>query len=48
MEEILPVYNGGNFSPVMDQTTHQFHKWVTGNLILSMKVILIMGLTRLW
>ena len=28
-----PVYNGGNFSPVMDQPTHQFHKWVANNLI---------------
>ena len=28
-----PIYNGGNFSPVMDQPTHQFHKWVIGNLI---------------
>ena len=28
-----PVYNGGNFSPVMDNPTHQFHKWVAGNLI---------------
>ena len=28
-----PVYNGGNFSPIMDQPTHQFHKWVAGNLI---------------
>ena len=28
-----PVYNGGNFSPVMDNPTHQFHKWVVGNLI---------------
>ena len=28
-----PSYNGGNFSPTMDQPTHQFHKWVTGNLI---------------
>ena len=27
-----PVYNGGNFSPIMDQPTHQFHKWVAGNL----------------
>ena len=27
------VYNGGNFSPVMGQPTHQFHKWVAGNLI---------------
>ena len=28
-----PVYNGGNFSPVMDNPTHQFHKWIAGNLI---------------
>ena len=28
-----PVYNGGNFSPVMDQPTHQFHKWIVNNLI---------------
>ena len=28
-----PAYNGGNFSPVMDQPTHQFHKWVANNLI---------------
>ena len=28
-----PVYNGGNFSPVMDNPTHQFHKWVAGYLI---------------
>ena len=28
-----PIYNGGNFSPVMDQSTHQFHKWVAKNLI---------------
>ncbi|WP_440909798.1 aromatic ring-hydroxylating oxygenase subunit alpha [Candidatus Pelagibacter sp.] len=28
-----PVYNGGNFSPVMDQPTHQFHKWVATNLL---------------
>jgi len=27
-----PAYNGGNFSPVMDQPTHQFHKWVTESL----------------
>ena len=27
-----PVYNGGNFSPVMDQPTHQFHKWVVESL----------------
>ena len=28
-----PAYNGGNFSPVMDQPTHQFHKWVAESLI---------------
>ena len=28
-----PVYNGGNFSPVMDKPTHQFHKWVAKSLI---------------
>ena len=28
-----PVFNGGNFSPVMDKPTYQFHKWVAGNLI---------------
>ena len=28
-----PSYNGGNFSPIMDNPTHQFHKWVAGNLI---------------
>ncbi len=28
-----PVYDGGNFSPVMDQPTHQFHKWVVESLI---------------
>ncbi len=27
-----PAYNGGNFSPIMDQPTHQFHKWVANNL----------------
>ena len=27
------VYNGGIFSPIMDQPTHQFHKWVAQNLI---------------
>ena len=27
------VYNGGNFSPIMDNPTHQFHKWVATNLI---------------
>ena len=29
-----PVYNGGNFSPVMDTPTHQFHKWVATNLLI--------------
>jgi len=28
-----PAYNGGNFSPDMDNPTHQFHKWVATNLI---------------
>ena len=28
-----PAYNGGNFSPIMDNATHQFHKWVATNLI---------------
>jgi len=28
-----PVYNGGNFSPIMDQPTHQFHKWVSKTLM---------------
>ena len=28
-----PVYNGGNFSTVMDNPTHHFHKWVAQNLI---------------
>ena len=28
-----PVYNGGNFSPVMDNPTHHFHKWVAQNLV---------------
>ena len=28
-----PVYNGGNFSPVMDKPTHQFHKWVANSLM---------------
>ncbi len=27
-----PVYNGGNFSPVMDNPTYQFHKWIANNL----------------
>ena len=28
-----PSYNGGNFSPVMDNSTHHFHKWVAKNLV---------------
>ena len=28
-----PIYNGGNFSPIMDQPTHQFHKWIASNLM---------------
>ena len=28
-----PAYNGGNFSPIMDNPTHQFHQWVAKNLI---------------
>ncbi len=28
-----PSYNGGNFSPIMDNPTHHFHKWVAKNLI---------------
>jgi choline monooxygenase len=28
-----PAYNGGNFSPIMDNPTHHFHKWVVTNLI---------------
>ena len=27
-----PIYNGGNFSPVMDNPTHHFNKWVAENL----------------
>ena len=27
------AYNGGNFSPDMDNPTHQFHKWVSSNLV---------------
>ena len=26
-------YNGGNFSPDMDNPTHHFHKWVTNNIV---------------
>ncbi len=28
-----PSYNGGNFSPVMDNPTHHFHKWIATNLV---------------
>ena len=28
-----PAYNGGNFSPIMDNPTHHFHKWVATNLV---------------
>ena len=28
-----PSYNGGNFSPVMDNPTHNFHKWIAANLV---------------
>ena len=28
-----PAYNGGNFSPVLDNPTHHFHKWVATSLI---------------
>ena len=28
-----PSYNGGNFSPVMDNPTHHFHKWVANNIV---------------
>ena len=28
-----PAYNGGNFSPVMDNPTHSFHQWVAKNLV---------------
>ena len=28
-----PIYNGGNFSPVLDNPTHHFAKWVTNMLI---------------
>ena len=27
-----PAYNGGNFSPIMDNPTHEFHKWIANNL----------------
>ena len=28
-----PIYNGGNFSPIMDNPTHHFHKWVVENIV---------------
>ena len=28
-----PAYNGGNFSPVMDNPTHHFHKWIATNVV---------------
>ena len=28
-----PVYNGGNFSPVLDNPTHHFHKWMATSLV---------------
>ena len=28
-----PVFNGGNFSPVLDNPTHHFNKWVAENLV---------------
>ena len=28
-----PIYNGGNFSPIMDNPTQHFHKWVAQNII---------------
>jgi choline monooxygenase len=27
-----PIYNGGNFSPVMDNPTHHFNKWIVATL----------------
>ena len=28
-----PIYNGGIFSPIMDNPTHHFHKWVANNIM---------------
>ena len=28
-----PAFNGGNFSPVMDNPTHHFNKWVAQELL---------------
>ena len=28
-----PSYNGGNFSPIMDNPTHHFHKWIATNIV---------------
>ncbi|MEK9729455.1 MAG: SRPBCC family protein, partial [Alphaproteobacteria bacterium] len=27
-----PSYDGGKFSPKMDNPTHHFHKWVAGQM----------------
>ena len=27
-----PIYNGGNFSPVLDNPTHHFNKWIATSL----------------
>ena len=27
-----PSYNGGNFSPVLDNPTHHFNKWIANSL----------------
>jgi len=41
-----PVYNGGNFSPVMDQPTHQFHKWVANSLLKKCKLFTVLSLNK--
>ena len=28
-----PIFNGGNFSPIMDNPTHHFNKWVAQELL---------------
>ena len=28
-----PIYNGGNFSPIMDNPTHHFNKWVATTVV---------------
>ena len=30
-----PIFNGGNFSPIMDNPTHHFNKWVAQELLSS-------------